>query len=84
MKTEERVKSSLKDHKNLALIYSPRVGDENITIKCYKEKVSTTTASVQNAKSCVVEKGSLAVVEGKICHFDKEKFKETFTFRECN
>ena len=78
MKTQERFKSCLKDHENLALVYSPRVGDENITKKCYKEKVSTTTASVQIAKSCVVEKGSVAVVEGKICHFDQEKFKETF------
>ena len=78
MKTEERFKSCLKDHENLTLVYSPRVGDENITIKCYKEKVSTTTAYVQIAKSCVVEKGSVAVVKGKICRFDKEKFKETF------
>ena len=76
MKTEERFKSCLKDHENLTLVYSPRVGDENITIKCYKEKVSTTTAYVQIAKSCVVEKGSVAVVKGKICHFDKEQFKE--------
>ena len=68
----------MKDHENLTLVYSPRVGDENITIKCYKEKVSTTTAYVQIAKSCVVEKGSVAVVKGKICHFDKEQFKETF------
>ena len=73
MKTEERFKSCLKDHENLTLVYSPRVGDENITIKCYKEKVSTTTVYVQIAKSCVVEKGSV-----KICHFDKEQFKETF------
>ena len=43
MKTAERFKSCLKDHENLTLVYSPRVGDENITIKCYKEKVSTTT-----------------------------------------
>ena len=78
MKTEERFKSCLKDHENLTLVYSPRVGNENITIKYYKEKVSTTTAYVQIAKSYVVEKGSVAVVEGKICHFDKEKFKETF------
>ena len=49
MKTEERFKSCLKDHENLTLVYSPRVGDENITIKCYKEKVSTTTAYVQTA-----------------------------------
>ena len=68
----------MKDHENLTLVYSPRVGNENITIKYYKEKVSTTTAYVQIAKSYVVEKGSVAVVEGKICHFDKEKFKETF------
>ena len=73
MKTEERFKSCLKDHENLALVYSPRVCDENITKKCYNEKVSTTTASVQIAKSCVVEKRSVAVVEDKICHFDQEK-----------
>ena len=78
MKTEEQFKSCLKDCENLTLVYSSRVGDENITIKCYKEKVSTTTAYVQIAKSCVVEKESVAVVEGKICHFDKEKFKQTF------
>ena len=78
IETQERFKSCLKDHENLTLVYSPRVGDENITIKCYKEKVSTTTAYVQIAKSCVVEKGSVAVVKGKICHFDKEQFKETF------
>ena len=34
---------------------------------------------MQIAKSCVVEKGSVAVVEGKIRHFDEEKFRETFT-----
>ena len=33
MKTEERFKSCLKDHENLTLVCSPRVGDENITIK---------------------------------------------------
>ena len=37
MKTEERFKSCLKDHENLTLVYSPRVGNENITIKWYKE-----------------------------------------------
>ena len=78
MKTEERFKSCLKDHENLTLVYSPRVCNENVIIKCYTEKVSTTTAYVQIAKSCVVEKGSVAVVKGKICHFDKEQFKETF------
>ena len=83
MKTEEQFKSCLKDNENLALVYSPRGGDETITIKCYKEKVSITTAYVQIVKSSVVEKGSAAVVESKICHFDKEKFKETFV-REYN
>ena len=78
MKKEERFKSCLKDYENLTLVYSPRVGDENITIKFYKEKVSSTTAYVQIAKSWVVDKGSAAVVESKICHFDKEKFKEIF------
>ena len=46
MKKEERFKSCLKDYENLTLVYSPRVGDENITIKFYKEKVSSTTAYV--------------------------------------
>ena len=78
MKKEERFKSCLKDYENLTLVCSPRVGDENITIKFYKEKVSSTTAYVQIAKSCVVEKGLAAVVESKICHFDQEKFKEIF------
>ena len=45
MKTVEPFKSCSKDHENLTLVYSPRVGDENIAIKCYKEKVSTTTGS---------------------------------------
>ena len=60
------------------MVYSPRVGDENITIKCFKEKFSTAVAYVQIATPCVVEKGSVAVVKGKIFHFDKGKFKEIF------
>ena len=75
---QERFKSSSKDHENLTLVYSQRVGNENITIKYYKENASTTTAYVQIAKSYVVEKGSVAIAEGQFCHFDKEKLKETF------
>ena len=69
MKTEEQFKLCLKDHKNLKLVNSARVGNENITIECYKAKVSTTTANVQFAKSSVVEKGLVTVVESKICNF---------------
>ena len=68
----------MKDDENLTLVYSLRVGNEKITIKYYKEKVPTTTAYVQIVKSCIFEKGLVEVVKGKICHFDKEKFKETF------
>ena len=78
MKTEERFKSCLKGHENLTSVYKPRVGDENVKIKCYREKVSTTSAYVQIAKSCVVEKGSVAVVEGKICHFDRKNSRKLF------
>ena len=69
MKTQERFKSCLKDHENLTLVDSLKVGDEKITTKCYKEKVPTTTAYVQVVKSCIFEKGLVAVVEGKILPF---------------
>ena len=81
MKTEERFKSCLKDHENLTLVYSPRVGNENITIKWYKEKVSITTAYVQIAKSCVVEKGSVVVVKGKIVVLIRKNSRKLLCYR---
>ena len=70
MKTEELFKSCFKDHEKLKLVYSPKIGSDRITNKCFKEKLSATTTYTQIAKLHVIEKESLAIVEGKICNFE--------------